>query len=59
MGRAEKAKAPHRRPVDASAAPSRGQRKRALKKASLLKKIGVAKRVQQEMPQEQLQVGVR
>ncbi len=58
MGRADKTKAPHRRPVDASAAPSRGQRKRALKKASLLKKIGVAKRVRQETPQKQPQVRV-
>ncbi|CAM9217742.1 unnamed protein product [Ectocarpus fasciculatus] len=40
MGRID-TKAKHRRPVSESAAPSRGQRKRALKKASLIKKIGL------------------
>lgn len=45
MGRID-TKAKHRRPVSESAAPSRGQRKRALKKASLIKKIGLTKRVE-------------
>lgn len=45
MGRSDKkAKAPLRRAVSESAAPSRGQRKRALKKASLISKIGLTKR---------------
>lgn len=45
MGRSDKkAKAPLRRAVSESAAPSRGQRKRALKKASLISKIGLSKR---------------
>ncbi|CAN0092711.1 unnamed protein product [Laminaria digitata] len=40
------AKAKHRRPVSETALPSRGQRKRALKKASLIKKISLTERVQ-------------
>lgn len=45
MGRSDKkAKAPIRRAVSESATPSRGQRKRALKKASLISKIGLTKR---------------
>ena len=48
MGRSDKkAKAPLRRPVSESAAPSRGQRKRALKKASLISKIGLTKRARE------------
>lgn len=44
MGRSDKnAKAPLRRAVSETAAPSRGQRKRALKKASLISKIGLTK----------------
>ncbi|CAM9150139.1 unnamed protein product [Hapterophycus canaliculatus] len=45
MGRIN-TKAKHRRPVSESAAPSRGQRKRALKKASLIKKIGLTQHIQ-------------
>ncbi|CAM9940713.1 unnamed protein product [Scytosiphon promiscuus] len=45
MGRIN-TKAKHRRPVSDSAAPSRGQRKRALKKASLIKKIGLTQPIQ-------------
>eukprot|EP00752_Nemacystus_decipiens_P012148 g10767.t1 len=48
MGRSnKKAKAPLRRPVSESAAPSRGQRKRALKKASLISKIGLTQRARE------------
>eukprot|EP00904_Undaria_pinnatifida_P002070 jgi/Undpi1/11864/HiC_scaffold_4.g01563.m1 len=45
MGRID-TKAKHRRPVSETALPSRGQRKRALKKASLIKKISLTERVQ-------------
>ncbi|CAN0524063.1 unnamed protein product [Ectocarpus sp. 8 AP-2014] len=46
-------KAKHRRPVSESAVPSRGQRKRALKKASLIKKIGLtSKHVRQRRTDE-------
>ena len=44
MGRID-TKAKHRRPVSETALPSRGQRKRALKKASLIKKISLTERL--------------
>ncbi|CAM9861613.1 unnamed protein product [Ectocarpus sp. 12 AP-2014] len=50
-------KAKHRRPVSESAVPSRGQRKRALKKASLIKKIRLtSKHVRQRTDEDEKQV---
>ncbi|CAM9530863.1 unnamed protein product [Ectocarpus sp. 4 AP-2014] len=50
-------KAKHRRPVSESAVPSRGQRKRALKKASLIKKIGLnSKHVRQRTDEDDKRV---
>eukprot|EP00903_Cladosiphon_okamuranus_P011779 g11072.t1 len=55
MGRnVKKAKAPLRRAVSESAAPSRGQRKRALKKASLICKMGLTKRARESPEDDKL-----